>query len=508
MKPSKRFAVAGAFATLLIAQAGFAKIDTRCSSTTATSAITGVVQNAKGNALQGMQIELYTTNRNVPSTDTATTDASGRYLLCVGQVSGNGHDTYDVHARDLGSAPLYALASQPYTTYTSPASDADFTPASGTPLLYLTNITISPSAISTAARAVPVTWTVRSKAPSFTRVELTLEHRGNSAVAMTPLAAEDGGPAAGGWNVWGYSDTIAARSLERVYAANARGFDGATETTQRDTQFYSIDNSPPILGPASTNIAECGPGIPASAFSPASPPGTTNPLAIVTHGVCDKYSNGARTGLDPYSLSGKICRDALLSVTCEDIRPVLNVNSIVWYPPEALPLGDYYFGWRIADYAGNETSNPVGYKMSVVARGGQTPLLTAVTPGNLGSGSTSGVIIGSSVTSPGSYPTIGFRVLDNDGQRDLVPGSLRVRVYYGDERTLVYEYDIGKGRNEYDSVTKRGGANWDLGTGFFRADGYPLQFKPPGRYVATASISDRGGNSTSITWHWLLAAAV
>ena len=116
-------------------------------------------------------------------------------------------------------------------------------------------------------------------------------------------------------------------------------------------------------------------------------------------------------------------------------------------------------------------------------------------------------MIGSSLTTPTSYPTIGFKATDADGQMDLVPGSLRLRVYYGDERTLVYDYDPTKAPNQYDLVTKKGGASFDLSTGSFRATGYPLNGKQTGRYLATAYITDHGGNTASMTWHWLLAGA-
>lgn len=496
---------------LLLAAAGTAaaRIDLNCSSTTATSAIGGVVKDAKGTPLSDMKVELYKTNRALPTGESAITDSQGRYRICAGGVTGADHDTYDVHVVDQRSGgPLYAMASQPYTTYTN-LGDADFTPESGHPLTYMAHITITPDAISTATASADVEWVARSKAAADTTMLLTIGHLGYTEWSMRPAPPEDGGPEAGGWNVWTFSAQLDAHSTERLYWASIRGLDGSTQITQSDRRPYTVDNQPPIFGVATAD--SCGPGVYANAFSPASPPGTTNRSPIVTHGVCDRYSGGARSGLDPFSLRGRMCSNSLLTENCEDIRPVLSTQTIVWFPSEPLALGDYYFEWTISDKAGNVARTPRAYHLLICAgsapRCGQRPSFTAVAPGNLGSGNTAGIVAGSSLTTPSSIPVIGFRVLDADGQNDLAPGTLRVRVYYGDDTTLVYDYDPAKARNEYDALTARGGANFDLSSGMFRADGYPLQGKPPGRYFATASITDAGGNSATMTWSWILAAA-
>lgn len=481
-----------------------AKIDTRCSGATATSAIAGLVENAVGAPVPGVTVEVYQTNRDVPTGDRAVTGADGRYLICAGSAAGARHDAFDVHVLDTRTFPLYARTAQPYTTYLN-LGDADFTPESGLPLRYTTNIIVTPNAFNTSFAAVPVEFLVRSKAPASTSMQLTLDHLPNQIITMLPTTAEAGGPAAGGWNRWTYTSVVPRGGAEARYWASVRGYDGFAQVTQYDRQPYVNDIQAPMFGPATASAAQCGPGVTADPFTPAS---TTSRRPIIVHDVCDAYSNGNRSGIDPYSLKGEMCRDAAMTIACEPITPALATLSIIWFPDAPLALGDYYFRWEIADMAGNIENSPVAYKMSIVTAGGQKPSFTGVFPGNFGSGSTAGVIVGSSITSPNSYPYIGFRVTDADGQDDLAPGALSVRVYYQADSALVYEYDITKAPNQYDALTKKGGASFDLSTGLFKADGYPLQGKPPGRYIATASISDRQGNSASVTWHWILLAAV
>ena len=493
-----------------------AKVDTSCSGGSATSAITGTVKNAKGQPLQGMTVQLSLTNDPGTTPENAQTNVTGFYRICAGGSSGAGHNTYDVHARDTTATPLYAAVNQPYTTYSNVAGDANFTPESGLPMRYMTNLRISPAEISTDTTGRWVTWIVRSKAPAIgTSMRLTLGHRNDTTVTMSFDGVEQGGPSAGGWNRWTHTEWFARDADEALFWASVRGFEGSVQTTQVDRQPYVIDNKPPILGPASAAVTGCGPGVTAGAFSPASPPGTTNPMPIVLHGVCDHWSNGARSGLNPFSLTGLMCRDPNLTVSCQTINPVLNTYTIVWYPSAPLSLGDYYFQWSIADYAGNSTTNSTGYKLTVTDKGGQKPRFSGVTPGNLGSGTSLGIVFGSAATSPSSYPAVGFRVTDADGNRDLVPGTLTVRVYYlgenevaGVQAGLVYSYDPFSAPNFYDPVGKRGGGTFNLDGGWFQASGYPLQGKPPGRYLATASVTDHGGNTATVTWHWLLAAAL
>jgi hypothetical protein len=481
-----------------------AKIDTRCPNATATSAIAGYVEDASGTPVSGVLVEVYQTNRDVPTGDRARTGVDGRYLICAGAPNGARHDAFDVHVIDDRPVPLYARIAQPYTTYMN-LGDADFSRASGLPLRYIANVTVTPNAFNTATAGTTVQVVARSKAPLSTQMQLTLDHQPNQIITMLVGTPEAGGPGAGGWNRWTYSTTVARSTIEARYWASVRGYAGTAQVTQHDRQPYVNDIQAPMFGPASSHTSQCGPGITADPFLPAT---TTSRRPIIVHDVCDAYSNGNRTGLDPYSLKGTMCRNLGMTLNCQTIFPALATLSIIWYPDTTLALGDYYFDWEIADMAGNIEHSPQTSKMSIVESGGQKPVFTGVFPGNFGSGSTAGVIVGSSITSPSSFPYIGFRVTDADGQDDLAPGALSVRVYYQADNALIYEYDITKAPNAYDPLTKKGGASFDLSTGMFKAEGYSLQGKPPGRYIATASISDREGNAASITWHWILAAAV
>lgn len=497
----RRTCIIATIAFALAAAPASAKIDTRCPSTTATSAIAGVVKNAAGAPQGGVTVEVYQTNRNVSTGDRTVTATDGTYLICAGAPNGARHDAFDVHALDLRTPSLYARAAQPYTTYLN-NSNADFTTESGTPLLYTTNLIVTPSAFNASAAAVDVTFLVRSKAPAGTSFQLTLDHIPNTIIPMTAIPAEGGGPASGGWNRWQITRAVPRSSQDVRYYASVRGLQGFTEITQYDRQAYVNDVKAPLFGPAVATA--CGEGVTANAFSPSD---TTNRRPIVVHDACDTDSFGVSSGLDPYSLSGEMCRDVAMTLACTPISPVLNVRTIVWFPATDLSLGDHFLRWTLADMAGNtRTSSP--NRLRIVARGGQTPLFSGVFPGNFGSGAAGGIIVGSTLTSPNSYPYIGFKITDADGQDDLSPGGLSVQVYYQTDSTLVYEYDITKAPTYYDAVSKRGGADFNLATGAFRADGFPLQGKPPGRYIATASITDRSGNSASVTWHWVLAAAV
>lgn len=491
---------------LLVPATAQAAIDLRCSNTTFTSAVNGVVQNALGEPVQALTVELSTTNRQLPFDDPSMTDATGAYLICVGDNMGPRHGTYDVHVRDLRSFPLYAGASQPYSTYMDPLNGANFTNASGNPVRYMLSLEITPDAVNPGTNP-SMTWRIRSKAPASTVMTLTRSH--NSSTVTVPFTTtENGGPGLGGWNVWETSLVIVAGTGDGLHTASARGFDGLTRVTQEDTEFYVFDSVAPLLGSALPVSSQCGAGVTADPISPLSPPGTTNRQPVVSIGACDLWNNGARSGLDPFSLSGKICSDPDMTIACSPIKPILSTTTLIWFPDAPLAYGTYYIQWLIKDKAGNASLNQTGYPLAIVDRGGQTPVIVAPTPGDLGSGNAAGFVIGSSITSPNSYPYVGFRVLDADGQSDLLPGTLNVRVFYMDDKQLVYKYDATKSPDFYDTLTKAGGASWDLSTGHFRATGFPLQGKPPGRYSATASVMDRGGNFSTLTWNWILVAAV
>lgn len=486
-----------------------AAIDQRCSGTTFTSAVNGLVQDTLGTPIQGLTVELYTTNRELPFGASAKTAADGTYLLCAGDDTSARHGSYDVHVVDRRGFPTYSGASQSYTTYLAPTRGADFTPASGTPMRYMLGLGISPDAVNTQTSSPTVTYTIRSKAPATTVMTLSLTHS-NATVTVPFTTVESGGPDVGGWNLWIYTESIPRYTQDRLHWASARGYQGTTKTTEEDTEFYVFDSVAPMLGTALPTTTQCGAGVVANGMSPQSPPGTTNRQPIVTLGACDAYNNGARSGVDPFTTSGKICTNPALTLGCQVITPIYDSTRLVWWPTAPLAVGTtYYLEFRVSDRAGNTTSTPTGYPLSIVSSGGQVPWFTALSPGDLGAGqATAGVIVGSSLTTPTSYPSIGFRALDADGQPDLLPGTLSVRVWYLDDQQLVYRYDPTVAPNLYDPATKKGGATWDLSSGLFRATGYPLQGKPPGRYSVTASVMDRGGNFATISWQWVLLGAV
>jgi hypothetical protein len=502
----RRTALIAALGLALSPVAAHAAIDLRCSNTTFTSAVNGIVEDVLGSPISGLTVETSQTNRQLTLDGPVPTDASGAYLICAGNDQGPRHGTFDVHVRDLRTFPMYAGVSQPYTTLLSPASPADFTSESGNPMRYLLALEITPDAVNPSTLPT-MTWRIRSKAPATTTMTLDRSHLGTT-VTVPFTGTDAGGPSAGGWNVWSVSQAIPGATLDALHVASARGYSGLTQITEEDTEFYVFDSVAPMLGSALPQSNQCGAGVVADPISPLSPPGTTNSRPIVQLGACDLWNNGARSGIDPYGITGKICLDPDLTVGCVATKPILSTRTLVWFPDTPLALGTYYLQWVIRDKAGNQSLNVTGYPLSIVDRGGQTPVMLAPFPGDFQSGNTSGVVIGSSVTSPNSYPYVGFRVLDADGQQDLLVGTLRVRVWYMDDRQLVYEYDEMLAPNAYDALTKAGGATWDLSSGLFRATGFPLQGKPPGRYSATASVVDRGGNFSTLSWHWILAAAI
>jgi hypothetical protein len=342
MRATRLILASLAFA-LLIPQTAIAAIDLRCSGTTFTSAVNGVVEDASGNRLAGMTVELYTTNRQLPLGEPATTNANGEYLICAGDDTGARHGTYDVHVVDRTNFPRYSGTSQAYTTYLSPTTGADFTPASGSPVRYMLGLSISPDAVNTKIATQTVTYTIRSKAPTDTRMTLSLTHTGQTVDVPYTGLVEAGGAAVGGWNLWRHTETITQGTNDRLHWASARGWQGMTIVTEEDTEFYVFDSVPPMLGTALPTTQQCGAGVVANGMSPQSPPGTTNRQPIVTLGVCDMYNDGARSGLDPFKLWGEICLDAGMTLGCQPIDPILDTLRIVWFPKTPLTVGQTYY---------------------------------------------------------------------------------------------------------------------------------------------------------------------
>lgn len=504
----RRASLGVALVVAMLSGVAGAKVDPACA-TNLFNSVAGTVRNRKGVPLAGVKIQIYGTNSISPVVAETSTNALGRYSVCVN------HGTYDVRAVD-DPRQVYASSNKPSSTFTNLTDDIDFT------LDYKLSMTVTPAAAHPGVVGPQtVTWTIRSKAPSSTQIQLRLDHLPGNIIIVTFTGTENGGPSfPGGWNVWTFADTLPVAQPERLYFAHVRGFDGATEVTESDTRAYVVDNQKPLLGPMGLSkppqpFVSCGVanGIGTNA-GPFLPVETTNPQPVITLGACDPASNGGRSGLDPFSLTGQQC-DAN-GLACVPISPVLGSSDIIFVPPTPFPVGTYTFKFSIKDAAGNLAQSQILYKMEVKTTGGSSPLLSAPQPGNLGQGSTVGIVFGSSYTTPGSLPYVAIKATDPDGPMDLVPGSLRVRIYYGDERTLVYDYDPNVDPNSCgppgDPVC-HGGSYFQSGGGGsgFRATGFSLSLlagRQPGRYLASATIGDHGGNYVTLTWQWILVGAV
>ncbi|GAC1409037.1 MAG: hypothetical protein NVSMB57_01220 [Actinomycetota bacterium] len=492
------------FAALLLTiatapSAVFATVDPGCGAQ-ATSAVSGTIQNADSERLNGIRVELRQTNHESPVVDATTSSINGTYRLCVN------HDTYDVRALD-DAAGLYATAGRGFTTFTNVQQTADFT------LVYKLNLTIVPQAISVPAPGSfrNVSWLIRSKAPSNTEMRLTLDHLGSGFVTMPFNGTELGGPANGGWNLWRYDAVITNALPERMYFATVNGVNSLTGRvlTELAKDPYLVDNKPPRFGPQNPGLTSCN-DVPGDAVPPATaftPRETTNPLALISLGVCDPYSNGGSSSLDPYSVQVQLTDPLGNPVTTGSV--FLNQLTINYLPSVGFQLGTYKFRFSIKDNAGNLATSGL-YYLNVTNAGGSPPTISGVQPANLGENANS-VVVGSQYTTPLSVPVVAFLARDPDGQGDLAIGTLHVRIYGPDGSTLLYDYDPRVPCNPYSNPRVSCGKNsgyFNPGTGRFEAFGFSLQGKPPGLYVASASIEDHGGNSATRTWRWILGAAV
>lgn len=467
-----------------------AKIDPGCGGD-ATSVVAGRVTNVMGAAVPGVAIQLRQANKGDASIHRQTTTApDGTYRICTG------HDTYDVRADDLGD--VYAIANKQITTFTDLASDVNFA------LEYKLIFQISPQAVSigTPGASKPVDWTIRSTAPPATSMKLELDHL---AATVTPAFV---GPDGTGFNLWRYSAALAHPLAEAAYFATASGtqtdaFGRINRVTELGHDPYFVDNQAPVFGPAGPGSVNCGGSQVAGPFSPAA---TTNPWALIVVGVCDQYSNGGRSSLDPYSVALEVFDPNGNPVTGGGLT--LNQLSIQYLPSSPWALGTYRFRYRVKDNAGNQATSGL-YDLAVSRTGGSVPVLSGFVPGNLGEGSNLGVVVGSGFTTPTSRAVVAFLATDPDGQGDLSPGSLRVRIYGPDARTLLYDYDATLPPICSPTPAPPGNTGcFNQGTGRFEATGFSLFGRPPGLYVATASIEDHAGNATTRTWRWFQVATL
>jgi hypothetical protein len=526
----RKIALAVLLAALIVPGGADAFIDAACPNGQVTSAVEGVVHDVNNNAVGGIRVGLYATHFSTPTGGTDTTDfGTGAYKVCAD------HNTYIVQAQDLRVPPYFAEVAQPVTTFTN-TQTIDFTPASGYPLPYMANISVSPAAIRTncctdAQRTF--TFTYRTKmafgAPRHVKIELTSGQVGE----MTPAGTENGGPDNGGWNLWTFSKVFGATSSEGAFEARAQAYADATNALKM-TEFtrvsYYLDNGVPQFGATCGNEVNDG-------FKPPNNPGTTNPRPLTKLGVCDRTVNPnvAVSGLDPYTVMGKICPTTtectpvstsptgnqclINSSNCQTFTPVLiGGKSMQWSPAQPLPLTSslplgqgYYLWYEIKDRAGNLGHTPNGYELKITAQGGAPVLISANTPSDFGSGNSAGIVIGCSCTTPSSIPWVSFQITDDDGAPDVDLGTLRVRIYYQSEQSqilagtplsgLIYDYDPTAS-----ATNKNAGslANVDATRWQFTATGFRLSRQLPGRYIVATSVGDRGGNHDSYGWHYIL----
>jgi hypothetical protein len=463
-----------------------ATVDPSCNAS-AASGVSGTVTNVGGARLQGVVVELRQPNKGDASiVAQAQTLADGTYRICAAP------DTYDVRAHSSNGG-LWAAQNKPANTLSDFAA-VDFV------MEYKLNLTISPQAVRSPVTQ-NVAWTIRSKAPcapGCTTMRMTLDHLGGP-IMVAPAGTEAGGPSAGGWNLWRIEQPIGNKP-ESVYWATVEGLglDQAghpARITELARDPYVVDAQAPLFGPQAAGSVDCVGGHRAGPFSPSQ---TTNPRAIVTVGVCDPASGGGRSGLDPFTVEVDVCDG--FGASCVPATGILSTWTIVYLPPNPMPVGTYKLRYRIRDYAGNATESGF-YTLQVTSAGGSIPTISGVQPGSLGEGQNLGVVIGGGQTTPTSRAVVAFQARDPDGQFDLVPGSLRVRIYSPDQKVLLYDYDPRLSCGLSPPPSNCG--TFDLSGGRFEATGFSLVGAPPGLYIATASIADHGGNATTRAWRWI-----
>lgn len=402
----------------MAAGVGRAKVEVTCAAT-GFNAVGGRVTNRLGAPLSGLSVLLLATEGPLVAQGTTGEGAlePGRYRICAP------HRTYDV--RVVGD-PFYASTSKPATTFANLTADTDFQ------LDYKLNMTVTPQAFQIPfLGSREVTWTIRSKAPLDTRVELTLDHRKFLNLPAT-VFIEAATRVDGEWAVWEYKETLSYLLPQRRFFATARGFAAGTLTaiTETDTESYIFDNTFPVFGPrgdSTTDSTQCGTAAldmggtqVAPRFQPLI---TTNPQPTVIIGACDPAMSSARSGLDPFAVTAKMCSGAGC-VPNQEIFPRLDDTKISWVPSAPLALGKYRFSFTIRDLAGNTTVSPENYEMTIQNFGGSKPAITSVQPGNVENNSG----IRATCCAPTSVEIVQFRAADADGLNDIVPGLIRLQI--------------------------------------------------------------------------------
>lgn len=515
----RRKLVFAALLTALVVPAGaMGSIDITC--TSQTTAVAGTVTDATGSTRYPAGLKVKAVQAAGPSgAGPVTVDTLGRYRLCLPR-----HETWNIIVFDDRGFQLFAQTSRPFTTFTNLTDRLDFTAASGFPVRFKQSLYITPVAFNSVGVSTQVTFTVETKMPRPTedlpdltrvvRIKLSSDVPALE-LDMTQGTPIGGGPFAGGWNIWTTQRTFPAGFSDNQFTAETLGYAQGAVATQFNREYYFSDRLSPQFGALGTSV--CGASSTAVAFSPAT---TVNRRPPVTIGVCDTNPFGGSStpkgsGIDVYTAQGTLCPTSagctpvnsitnpsanppqcVIAANCHTFVPTVGTNVFAWSPDSPLALGTYWFLFSVFDRAGNKGESPQAYRMDVVEGTGAFPVIGDYKPSNLQ--------VVATCTCTNSPPTfVSFKVTDADGVTDIAKGSLEVRIYFLDERVLVYEYDPRAVINEegYGTFTV-GGGSWQ-----FTAAGYDPTGKPPGRYLVTATVTDLEGNSASFAWHWVLVVA-
>lgn len=202
--------------------------------------ITGTVMTATGIPIAGATV-----------TDSASnlvyTDAQGQYALQELQLG-----TYTVNASKPGMADRTA---QVVLSATSPWATQNFT------MVYISSSSVNRRAISTASNSFTIVLTLSTYAPNpgvagqaGATCAVVTDSRSGSTASMTFNSA------AGGQNVWTWSEPLPQNTTEGVYQLTARVQDCSSglQVDTGATTSYTVDNAGPVISPASIRPSDFG----------------------------------------------------------------------------------------------------------------------------------------------------------------------------------------------------------------------------------------------------------
>lgn len=425
------------------------------------------------------------TNKPVGSNQVISTytNSAGFYSLCVAGL--NNGLSYEVQASD--PLNVYESRAERFDVHTNLTSvqQIDLT----LPLKLF--VTLTPNAITNASPTTMIVKIKSTASPSVTTMHATFDPPiGDQIVPFVGPDSTPGSP----YNIWQKSVSIPTTLSETTIGnprwVSAYGVAGSNVlVTTMDRQPWVIDRTSPGIGGNG-----CGIGGTFRLFgSAANNPSTrsTNPQPTVYIGVCDGVA-----GVDLSSIQLTVDGTPRF-VTVSGTAAFFNVY---FSPGTPLSLGDHTFVYNIKDLAGNtQASAPL--KITIVDFGGSKPVISAPTPGPTHPGfGIPGPAFGFGFAN--TYPQISCYITDADGQLDLVPGSLRVRLYYGDVEKAHYNPNEPLGGNAANPNT----GVWFQNTGLFNLK-YNFVGQLPGLYTVVAEISDHGANSTTYTWQFFYGFA-